>query len=177
MTVTVGSKAGYCYGVRRAIEAALEESKTTGALFSAGPIIVNDFLASHKTSPLALRGASLLELLRRPELDYNALSAIDPDRPDIPADVAEQVEIAVKYEGYIRRQERDIADMQRMESRSLPEGLDYLSMSLLRTEARQKLDRIRPRTLGQAGRISGVSPADVAALMVILSQMEEKHEL
>ena len=67
--------------------------------------------------------------------------------------------------------------MQRMESRSLPEGLDYLSMSLLRTEARQKLDRIRPRTLGQAGRISGVSPADVAALMVILSQMEEKHEL
>ena len=138
---------------------------------------VNDFLASHKTSPLALRGASLLELLRRPELDYNALSAIDPDRPDIPADVAEQVEIAVKYEGYIRRQERDIADMQRMESRSLPEGLDYLSMSLLRTEARQKLDRIRPRTLGQAGRISGVSPADVAALMVILSQMEEKHEL
>ena len=91
--------------------------------------------------------------------------------------MAEQVEIAVKYEGYIRRQERDIADMQRMESRSLPEGLDYLSMSLLRTEARQKLDRIRPRTLGQAGRISGVSPADVAALMVILSQMEEKHEL
>ena len=91
--------------------------------------------------------------------------------------MAEQVEIAVKYEGYIRRQERDIADMQRMESRTLPEGIDYLSMTLLRTEARQKLDRIRPRTLGQAGRISGVSPADVAALMVILSQMEEKHEL
>ena len=67
--------------------------------------------------------------------------------------------------------------MQRMESRTLPEGIDYLSMTLLRTEARQKLDRIRPRTLGQAGRISGVSPADVAALMVILSQMEEKHEL
>ena len=138
---------------------------------------VNDFLASHKTSPLALRGASLLELLRRPELSYDALAAIDPGRPDIPSDVAEQVEIAVKYEGYIRRQERDIADMQRMESRTLPEGLDYLSMTLLRTEARQKLDRIRPRTLGQAGRISGVSPADVAALMVILSQMEEKHEL
>ncbi len=138
---------------------------------------VNDFLASHKTSPLALRGASLLELLRRPELSYDALAAIDPGRPDIPSDVAEQVEIAVKYEGYIRRQERDIADMQRMESRTLPEGIDYLSMTLLRTEARQKLDRIRPRTLGQAGRISGVSPADVAALMVILSQMEEKHEL
>ena len=138
---------------------------------------VNDFLASHKTSPLALRGASLLELLRRPELSYDAQAAIDPGRPDIPSDVAEQVEIAVKYEGYIRRQERDIADMQRMESRTLPEGLDYLSMTLLRTEARQKLDRIRPRTLGQAGRISGVSPADVAALMVILSQMEEKHEL
>lgn len=138
---------------------------------------VNAFLTGHGTSPLALKGASLLELLRRPELDYSMLVAIDPGRPDIPREVAEQVEIAAKYEGYIRRQERDIADMRRMESRLLPEDLDYLSLTLLRTEARQKLDRIRPRTLGQAGRISGVSPADIGALMVVLSQMEEKHEL
>ena len=134
---------------------------------------VNAFLLSCGTSPLALSGASLLDLLRRPEISYSALAAIDPNRPDIPREVGEQVEIAAKYEGYIRRQQRDIEDMRRMEERVLPETIDYLSIPLLRTEARQKLQRIRPRTLGQAGRISGVSPADIGALMVILSQMEE----
>lgn len=135
---------------------------------------VNAFLRSCGTSPLALSGASLLDLLRRPEISYQSLREIDPNRPDIPREVGEQVEIAAKYEGYIRRQERDIEDMRRMEARVLPEDIDYLSISLLRTEARQKLQRIRPRTLGQAGRISGVSPADIGALMVVLSQMEEK---
>ena len=134
---------------------------------------VNAFLRSRGTSPLQSAGASLLELLRRPEVDYNSLAAIDGGRPQgITQEIAEQVEIAAKYEGYIRRQLKEIDDMRRMESRELPQDIDYLSISLLRTEARQKLQQIRPRTLGQASRISGVSPADIGALIVLLSQRE-----
>ena len=134
---------------------------------------VNAFLRSRGTSPLQSAGASLLELLRRPEVDYNSLAAIDGGRPRASRpEIAEQVEIAAKYEGYIRRQLKEIDDMRRMESRELPQDIDYLSISLLRTEARQKLQQIRPRTLGQASRISGVSPADIGALIVLLSQRE-----
>ena len=134
---------------------------------------VNAFLRARGTSPLQGAGASLLELLRRPEIDYASLAAIDGGRaPDVSPEVAEQVEISAKYEGYIRRQLKEIEDMRRMESRELPQDWDYLSISLLRTEARQKLQQVRPRTLGQASRISGVSPADIGALIVLLSQRE-----
>ena len=134
----------------------------------------NDFLTSHGTAPIALRGASLADLLRRPELCYDHLAEIDPAPPALPRPVTEQVEIEIKYEGYIRRQLKDIEEQRRLEDSPLPPDSDYLSIRTLRTEARQKLQAVRPETLGQAGRISGVSPADVGALMVYLSHREEQ---
>ena len=113
-------------------------------------------------------GASLLSLLRRPQLTYADLAPFDPDRPSLPADVAEQVEISVKYEGYIRRQQKQVEDFQKMESHKLPPDLDYSAIQGLRLEAREKLGAVRPLDLGQASRISGVSPADIAALMIYL---------
>jgi tRNA uridine 5-carboxymethylaminomethyl modification enzyme len=113
-------------------------------------------------------GVSLASLLRRPRVGYEALAVLDPERPELPASVREAAEIAVKYEGYIKRQERQLEEARRMESREIPDGVDYFSINGLRLEARQKLDRIRPRSLGQASRISGVSPADIAVLMIFL---------
>lgn len=134
---------------------------------------VNALLEACGTSPLERSGAKLAELLRRPQITYADLAPVDPQRPALSRSVQEQVEIAVKYEGYIRRQMQDIAEQQRMEDRALPGELDYLSIATLRIEARQKLDRVRPDTLGQASRISGVSPADIGALMVYLSHRED----
>jgi len=134
----------------------------------------NDFLTRHGTAPIALRGASLADLLRRPELCYDDLAEIDPAPPALPRPVTQQVEIEIKYEGYIRRQLKDIEEQRRLEDSPLPDDIDYLSIRTLRTEARQKLQAVRPETLGQAGRISGVSPADVGALMVYLSHREEQ---
>ena len=134
----------------------------------------NDFLTRHGTAPIALRGASLADLLRRPQLCYDDLAEIDPAPPALPRPVTEQVEIEIKYEGYIRRQLKDIEEQRRLEDSPLPPDIDYLSIRTLRTEARQKLQAVRPETLGQAGRISGVSPADVGALMVYLSHREEQ---
>ena len=133
----------------------------------------NAFLEAHGTAGIALSGASLADLLRRPELTYDALAEIDPQRPALSRQVREQVEIGIKYEGYIRRQLKDIEEQRRLEDSPLPPDIDYLSIRTLRTEARQKLQAVRPETLGQAGRISGVSPADVGALMVYLSHREE----
>lgn len=115
-------------------------------------------------------GGHLADLLRRPENTYESLRELDPGRPELPAAVTEAVEIEIKYAGYIRRQEKQVEEMKKLESRPLPGDLDYLSMQGLRLEARQKLDRIRPENLGQASRVSGVSPADVAALMVYLEK-------
>ena len=112
----------------------------------------------------------LVDLLRRPENTYEGLAAVDRGRPDLPPDVTEAVEIAVKYQGYIDRQLRQVEEQRKMEDRPLPPDLDYLSMAGLRLEARQKLDRIRPLSLGQASRISGVSPADIAVLMLQLEK-------
>ncbi len=131
-------------------------------------------LLESKNSSVPPSGAGLAELLRRPELSYEDLAPFDPERPALPRAVREQVEIRVKYEGYIRRQLKQAEEFKRMESRPLPEGIDYLSIGGLRLEARQKLDKIRPANFGQASRISGVSPADVAALMVWLER--EKGE-
>ncbi len=124
-------------------------------------------------------GAALAELIRRPELGYEKLAPIDADRPPLPADVRESVEIAIRYEGYIRRQKAQVEQFRRMEGKRLPEDLDYLSISALRIEARQKLDRARPLNLGQASRISGVSPADITALMIYLENRGRggKHDV
>jgi tRNA uridine 5-carboxymethylaminomethyl modification enzyme len=112
----------------------------------------------------------LIDLLRRPENSYAGLAPLDPQRPPLPQAVAEAVEIEVKYRGYIDRQLRQVEEMRRLESRPLPQDLDYPSLLGLRIEARQKLDKIRPLSLGQASRISGVSPADIGALMVYLER-------
>lgn len=118
-------------------------------------------------------GVSLLELLRRPEIRYKDLAPVDTNRPSLSAKVIEQVEIEIKYEGYIRRQMQDIREQSRLEDKRLPDEIDYLSIPTIRTEARQKLQRVRPETLGQASRISGVSPADIGALTVWLSHYKE----
>ena len=130
---------------------------------------LNDFLAARGTTPVS-DGVSLLALLRRPEVHYRDLAQFDPDFPDLPEEVAEQVEIRVKYEGYIQRQLQEVVDFQKMEDHALPPALDYSAIQGLRLEAREKLQAVRPLNLGQASRISGVSPADIAALMIYLER-------
>ena len=130
---------------------------------------LNGFLTRHGTTPVS-DGAPLAALLRRPQVRYRDLRQFDPDMPELPAEVAEQVEISVKYEGYIRRQMEEVEELRRMERRALPPELDYGSIQGLRLEAREKLAAVRPLNLGQAARISGVSPADVAALMIWLER-------
>ncbi len=130
-------------------------------------------LLAEKGEPPVKNSVRLSDLLRRPRLTYDDLAPVDPERPELPKAVTEQVEISIKYEGYIARQERQVAEMRRLEGKALPADMDYLSMNGLRLEARQKLDAIRPLNLGQASRISGVSPADVAALMIALQSREE----
>ena len=117
-------------------------------------------------------GISLAELLRRPAVTYEALSALDPDRPTLSRREREAVEVAVKYEGYIKRQVAEVERTAKLESRRLPDGIDYSEIKGLRIEAAQKLSRIRPATLGQASRISGVSPADISVLLVWLGGRE-----
>ena len=132
---------------------------------------VQALLEAYHTTPLKT-GISLAELVKRPELDYENLSPIDAGRPELPVDVREQVNISLKYEGYIARQEQQVEHFTKLEKRRIPADVDYGVISSLRLEARQKLDRIRPETLGQASRISGVNPADIAVLQVYL----EKHK-
>ena len=132
-------------------------------------------LLAKKGEPPVKNSVRLSDLLRRPRLTYDDLASVDPERPDLPKEITEQVEISIKYEGYIARQERQVAEMRRLEGKALPPDMDYLTMNGLRLEARQKLDAIRPLNLGQASRISGVSPADVAALMIALQSREESH--
>ncbi len=128
---------------------------------------LNDFLQSRGSAPVSA-SARLIDLLRRPELDYVSLAPFDKDRPMLPTEVQKQVEIRVKYEGYLARQEKQIADFMKEESRLLPPDTDYNAIGGLRLEARQKLSEIRPLSIGQASRISGVSPADIAVLLIYL---------
>lgn len=129
---------------------------------------VNQILTDNGTTPI-ITGIKLLDLLRRPQLTYANLAELDTDRPVLDPLVMEQVEVELKYEGYIRRQQADIDEMRRLESRLLPEDTDYAGIHGLRLEAVEKLTRVRPRSIGQASRISGVSPADVSVLIVWLS--------
>ncbi|MBD5525899.1 MAG: tRNA uridine-5-carboxymethylaminomethyl(34) synthesis enzyme MnmG [Lachnospiraceae bacterium] len=131
-----------------------------------------EFLIAHESSTLKT-AASLAELMCRPELSYEMLSELDSKRPDLPADVIEQVEIEIKYEGYIIRQQRQVEQYKKMEKRRIPADLDYNAISSLRLEARQKLNAYKPVSVGQASRISGVSPADISVLLVYLEQRKK----
>ena len=131
-----------------------------------------EFLISHESSTLKT-ASSLAELMCRPELSYEMLSELDPKRPALPADVIEQVEIEIKYEGYIIRQQRQVEQYKKMEKRRIPADLDYNAISSLRLEARQKLIAYKPVSVGQASRISGVSPADISVLLVYLEQRKK----
>ena len=119
------------------------------------------------TSPLTT-GTKMAELLKRTELDYEKLASIDPERPELTLQEKEEVEIQVKYEGYIKMQEEQVEKFKKMETKLLPEDIDYSSINGLCLEARQKLDKFRPRSIGQASRISGVSPADISVLLIYL---------
>ena len=112
----------------------------------------------------------MADLLMRPELNYELLAEIDLERSELPEDVTEQVEIELKYSGYIERQQRQVEQFKKTESRRIPENLNYDDVPSLRIEARQKLKKIRPENIGQASRISGVSPADISVLLVYLKQ-------
>lgn len=135
---------------------------------------LNDLLVSRETSPLQT-GCRLTELLKRPQLSYDLLAPFDPDRPDLPPEIFEQVEISIKYEGYIKRQFAQAQEMRRLESKKLDETQDYNEITGLRMEAQEKLNRVKPQNLGQASRISGVSPADISVLMIHLKKQEEKR--
>lgn len=128
---------------------------------------LNDLLVSRETSPVST-GFRLGELLRRPQISYQDLALFDPDRPALPTAVTEEAEILLKYEGYLKKQEQQVEQMRRLENQLLPEDVDYQSITGLRLEAAEKLGRIRPRSVGQASRISGVSPADISVLLIWL---------
>ena len=128
---------------------------------------VQQFLDAHESTNLK-SGSTLGELIRRPELTYQMLAEIDPARPKLPYDVQEQVNINIKYDGYIKRQQKQAEQFQKLEEKTIPESIDYDAVGSLRIEARQKLKEYRPISIGQASRISGVSPADVSVLLVYL---------
>lgn len=136
---------------------------------------LNDILVSRGTSPLST-GAKLADLLKRPQITYRDLAPVDMDRPDYPEAVFQDVEIQLKYEGYIKRQLADIEEARRLERKRLPENVDYSQIKGLRLEAGEKLNKVKPENIGQAGRISGVSPADISVLLIWLSAKErEEH--
>jgi len=169
-----GYEAGLVSGERlRAVEekyaAVSREIKRLARTGASPSPELSAFLASKDTADAA-GGSPLDALLRRPRIHYDELAPFDPGRPDLPPDVREQVEISVKYEGYIRRQQSQVEDFKKMASHRLPDSIDYSSIQGLRLEAREKLAAVRPLDLGQASRISGVSPADIAALMIYLEK-------
>ena len=137
---------------------------------------IQDFLVAHESSPLKT-AASLADLICRPELTYEILNEIDKDRKPLPASVIEQAEIEIKYEGYIVRQKRQVEQYKKMEKKLIPENIDYDDIPSLRLEARQKLKLFMPASIGQASRISGVSPADVSVLLVYLEHFNRLHNL
>ena len=137
-----------------------------------GSPALNAVLEGAGTTPVQ-NSARLSDLLRRPQLTYEHLTPFDPSRPPLPREIREEVEIQLKYEGYIARQEKQVAEFRRAESRLLPPDIDYHTIRGLRLEARQKLSEIRPVSVGQASRISGVSPADTAVLLIWLEQRKE----
>lgn len=144
-----------------------EEIKRLESVHLAPTEELNSFLSSHDTVP-AKSGVSLAELIRRPQLSYADLAPFDTERPELPRAICAQAEISLKYEGYIKRQLKQVEEFSRMEKRTIPDDIDYDEVTGLRLEAREKLKKIRPHSFGQASRISGVSPADISVLMVWL---------
>lgn len=136
---------------------------------------IQEFLTTHESNPLK-NAVSLADLMCRQELSYELLAEIDEKRPELPRDVVEQVEIELKYEGYIERQSRQVEQYKKMEKKLLPVDIDYDEVPSLRIEARQKLKEFRPVSVGQASRISGVSPADISVLLVYLEQRNHQHK-
>lgn len=136
---------------------------------------VNEVLQKYQSTPLN-GGSSLAELIRRPELNYEVLAELDPERPELSVGVQEQVNINIKYDGYIRRQMKQVEQFKKMEKKRIPENLDYDQVQSLRIEAKQKLKAYRPMNIGQASRISGVSPADVSVLLVYLENYRGGQE-
>ena len=150
----------------RAVDAEIRRLESTGAPESPA---LNEMLERAGTAPVH-GSARLSDLVRRPQIGYDDLAPFDPERPELPAAVREAVEIDMKYEGYLRRQEKQVEEFQKEESRLLPPEIDYTHIEGLRVEARQKLNEIRPLSVGQASRISGVSPSDIAVLLIWLQQ-------
>ena len=136
---------------------------------------LNDILVSRGTSPLTT-GAKLADLLKRPQITYKDLEPVDKDRPQYSTAVFEAVEIELKYEGYIKRQRADIEEARRLERKRLPQDVDYSAIQGLRLEAGEKLNKVKPENIGQAGRISGVSPADISVLLIWLASKEREGE-
>ncbi len=151
-----------------------ETRRVNEALIGANSL-VQDFLAKNNSQSLKT-GTTIGELIRRPELTYDMLEEIDTGRKALPKDVREQVNINIKYEGYIERQLRQVEQFKKLENKNIPDNIDYEQVKSLRIEARQKLMKIRPSSVGQASRISGVSPADISVLLVYLEQFRRKEE-
>ena len=136
---------------------------------------VQKLMAEYNSQPLNT-GTSLAELIRRPELNYDVLAPIDPERPELTEDVREQVNINIKYDGYIKRQIKQVKQFKKLESKKLPPNFDYNQISGLRMEAQQKLNLYQPISIGQASRISGVSPADISVILVYLEQLHYQQK-
>lgn len=151
-------------------EAIEKEIKRLEAIYVGAGKRTQEVLLSHGSTPLQT-SATLAELIRRPELNYEAVRDLDPEREDLPKDVCDQVNINIKYEGYIRRQAQQVRQFKKLENKKIPVDIDYQKVNSLRIEAVQKLEAVRPASIGQASRISGVSPADITVLMVYLETL------
>ncbi len=170
----IGAKVGLVPPARlRQVEEKYEAVRREINRLEANGVAANDalnaMLALRESAPVT-NSARLADLLRRPQVTYGDIAPFDPDRPDLPPAVTEEVEIQIKYAGYLARQEKQVAEFKKEENRRLPENMDYENIHGLRLEARQKLSQIRPMSIGQAGRISGVSPSDIAVLLIWLEQ-------
>ncbi len=144
-----------------------EEIKRCESVFLAPSDAINEMLTAHGTAPLTT-GTRLADLIRRPQLDYECLAPFDKTRPELPFDIKQRVEIEIKYEGYISRQRAQVKEMLRLENRAIPTDINYDDVYGLRLEAREKLRKVRPESIGQASRISGVSPSDISVLLIYL---------
>ena len=149
---------------RQAVEAEIERTRHTIIRPSAE---LNEMLQTLGTAPIAT-GVSLYELLKRPQLDYENMAKFDTARPEMKKSIIFTAQTEIKYEGYVKKQLAEVARQEKMEARPLPKDLDYSTIKGLRIEAQQKLNRVKPLTLGQASRISGVSPADISVLIIYL---------
>lgn len=168
------SEERYAAFCKKREQIANEIERLNSVMLGAGGAI-QEFLREHNSAELRT-GTTLAELVRRPELGYDVLAPMDPDRKPLPKAVTEQVEIEIRYEGYIERQKIQVEHFKKLENRRIPETLDYKEIPSLRLEAVQKLSRVRPENVGQASRISGVSPADISVLLVYLERFNKRQE-